>query len=135
MELPANVTASKLYALVAQDGDLLFALKAMRKVVEALAQTTNATVPSYTDHTVRHMDALWAVSDEIITEPEIARMTSAEAFLLGAAFYLHDIGNGVCGDPRRAEKTASVCALPVVHVRGAGATQIGAGICCATPWP
>jgi histidine kinase/DNA gyrase B/HSP90-like ATPase len=99
VELPANVTASKLYALVAQDGDLLFALKAMRKVVEALAQTTNATVPSYTDHTVRHMDALWAVSDEIITEPEIARMTSAEAFLLGAAFYLHDIGMAYAATP------------------------------------
>jgi hypothetical protein len=92
VELPANVTGTNLYAKLAADNDLLSTLNAMRSVVEALARTTSSTVPSYTDHTIKHMDALWAVSDQILTESEVDRMTPAEAFLLSAGFYLHDVG-------------------------------------------
>jgi hypothetical protein len=92
VELPTNVTGTNLYARLAADKDLLSALTSMRKVVEALAGTTNSTVPSYTDHTIKHMDALWAVSDQILTGSEVERMTPAEAFLLSAGFYLHDVG-------------------------------------------
>jgi len=38
------------------------------------------------------MDALWFVAEQILTPAEIDNLTPAEAFLIGAAFYLHDIG-------------------------------------------
>jgi len=64
----------------------------MRSVVASLAETTNRTVPDFTDHTVRHMDALWRVADQVLTQAEIATLTPAEAFILCSGFYLHDIG-------------------------------------------
>jgi hypothetical protein len=92
MELPAIVTNSRLFGVLSSDDELLWPLKAMRTVVASLASTTNRSVPTYTDHTVKHMDALWGISDQIITIDESALITPTEAFLLAASFYLHDIG-------------------------------------------
>lgn len=64
----------------------------MRDVAESLAATTSRTVPNFTDHTIRHMDALWRLAEKILTHEEINKLTSAETFLLGCGFYLHDIG-------------------------------------------
>lgn len=38
------------------------------------------------------MDALWSVADVVLTEPEMALLSAGEAFVLAAAFYLHDLG-------------------------------------------
>jgi hypothetical protein len=92
MHLPQNVTKTHLYKVVSVDEELLSILHSVRRVVEALAATTSRSVPTYTDHTVKHMDALWSVADQIITPEEIGELTPAEAFLIGISFYLHDVG-------------------------------------------
>ena len=38
------------------------------------------------------MDALWGVTDRILTAAEVAGLSHGEAFLLACGFYLHDIG-------------------------------------------
>ena len=92
MGLPQNILDSKLYSKLAEDRALEHILIDMRSVVASYAKTTIRTVPNFTDHTVSHMDALWVVSEQVLTQAEIQQLTPAEAFLLGTGFYLHDIG-------------------------------------------
>jgi hypothetical protein len=91
-ELPQSVLQGRLYRRLLDDEDLAGQLRSIRGVVLALADTTSRTVPNFTDHTVRHMDALWTVAERVLTPDEIDCLTAAEAFLLGCGFYLHDIG-------------------------------------------
>jgi hypothetical protein len=92
MDIPSVITSSKLYDRLTGDRELLSAVLSLRKVAGSLAATVSRTVPSFTDHTIRHMDALWSVSDRILTPSEVATLSHGEAFLLGCSFYLHDIG-------------------------------------------
>jgi hypothetical protein len=92
MEFPFTVSNSRLFAKLTDDAELLASLRSLRAVVAALAETTARSVPDYTDHTIRHMDALWSVAEQILTPEEIDVLTPAEAFLLCCGFYLHDIG-------------------------------------------
>jgi hypothetical protein len=55
------------------------------------------------------MDALWGVTEKVLTPDEITRMTSAEAFLLATGFYLHDIGMAYAAT---AEGLARIRSLP-----------------------
>jgi Histidine kinase-, DNA gyrase B-, and HSP90-like ATPase len=91
-EVPQLVVQCRLYRRLLDDEDLAGQLRSIRGVVLALADTTSRTVPNFTDHTVRHMDALWTVAERVLTPDEMDRLTAAEAFLLGCGFYLHDIG-------------------------------------------
>jgi len=100
MDLPEKVIESRLYGTLTKDRELLSILQSVREVVEALAATTDCTVPNYTDHTVKHMDALWGVADQIFTVEESNLLTPAEAFLLGVNFYLHDIGMAYAATPK-----------------------------------
>jgi histidine kinase/DNA gyrase B/HSP90-like ATPase len=68
------------------------ALRTLRANCAALAARVSALMPEYTDHSVRHMDALWSVADELLTPEELNRISPGEAFLLASSFYLHDIG-------------------------------------------
>lgn len=92
MNLPQIIMSSRLFGRLREDDELLSAVRALRSNVEALASTTNRTVPDFTDHTIRHMDALWGVADVVLTASETAALNAAEAFLLTTGFYLHDIG-------------------------------------------
>ena len=92
MGLTQNILDSKLCSKLAEDRALEHILIDMRSVVASYAKTTIRTVPNFTDHTVSHMDALWVVSEQVLTQAEIQQLTPAEAFLLGTGFYLHDIG-------------------------------------------
>ena len=92
MDLPKSIQESDLYAKLREDQDLFSIVVSLRDVTAKLAQTISNTLPSFTDHSILHMDALWKISSEILTPVEISNMTSAEAFLLTAAFYLHDVG-------------------------------------------
>ncbi len=92
MELPAVLTNSRVYAQLAEDRELLSAVVALRSVAGSLADTVTRTVPTFTDHTLRHMDALWGIADKILLPAETDRLTPGEAFVLGCGFYLHDIG-------------------------------------------
>jgi hypothetical protein len=77
---------------LAQDPDLQSSLGNLRRTAEQLAETIARDAPGFTDHSIRHMDALWSVAEKILTNIEIEALSPAEAFLLTAGFYLHDIG-------------------------------------------
>ena len=52
-------------------------------------------MPEFTDHTISHMDGLWRITDSVLTSGEIQAVTTSEAFVLGACFYVHDLGMAV----------------------------------------
>lgn len=92
MDIPSVVAGSKLHELLAGDSELLNAVHSLRSVAGSLAESVSRTVPGFTDHTIRHMDALWGVTDRVLTESEVANLSPGEGFLLACGFYLHDIG-------------------------------------------
>jgi hypothetical protein len=92
VSIPEAVLQKKLFQRLAGDSDLVSILGSLRNVVVSFAETTTRSVPDFTDHTIRHMDALWGVGEQILSDDEIDALTSAEVFLLGCGFYLHDIG-------------------------------------------
>lgn len=92
MTFPTEVKNSLLYRKLSTDSELLSAIDGLRAKSEALASTLIRDASMFTDHTIRHMDALWLVAEKILTPNEIDALSAAEAFLLAAGFYLHDIG-------------------------------------------
>lgn len=92
MTTEVPIENSGLYQRLSEDQELLQTLLSLRKIVKSLAATIQRSAPSFTDHTVRHMDSLWIVTDKILTPQEMQRLTTGEAFLLSTSFYLHDIG-------------------------------------------
>jgi Histidine kinase-, DNA gyrase B-, and HSP90-like ATPase len=92
MPMPSSVSTSLLYKKLSTDSELLNAIESLRNKSEALAATIIRDASMFTDHTVRHMDALWLVTEKILTQTEIDGLSAAEAFLLAAGFYFHDIG-------------------------------------------
>lgn len=92
VDIPHVVTRSNLYGRLSGDPELLTAVLSLREVAGRLADTVSRTVPAFTDHTIRHMDALWGVTDRVLTPQEVTALSYGEAFLLACGFYLHDIG-------------------------------------------
>ncbi|MCD2135887.1 ATP-binding protein [Rhodococcus qingshengii] len=64
-----------------------------RRRVEPLAGEIALSVPGYTDHSLLHCDSLWDITDVVagVDYP----LTPAEAFCLGGAFLIHDLGMGL----------------------------------------
>lgn len=62
-----------------------------------IAEEIKRAYPSLTVHGITHLDALWEVAD-IIAGPDYP-LTPAEAFVLGGAFLVHDLGNGLAAYP------------------------------------
>lgn len=92
MDIPQSVLASTLYTVLQKDPELTELIRSVRQVVARYASMSIRTIPTYTDHTVAHMDALWQVTDQVRLPAEIITFTAAEAFLLASSFYLHDLG-------------------------------------------
>ena len=69
------------------------AFEAFRARVSPLAAEIALSVPNYTDHSIAHCDSLWSITDQIITEDY--PLNPAEAFVLGGAFLVHDLGMGL----------------------------------------
>lgn len=61
-----------------------------REHTEKVAGEISAILPNYTVHDITHIDALWDTTDLIISESY--SINPAEAFVLGGAFLLHDLG-------------------------------------------
>lgn len=64
-----------------------------RSHVEPVASEIALSVPGYTDHSIRHCDALWDITDLLLTKD--FPLNPAEAFVLGGAFLVHDLGMGL----------------------------------------
>jgi hypothetical protein len=60
------------------------------------------SLPEFTVHDVTHLDALWEMAD-LIAGPDY-HLTPTEAFVLGGAFLIHDLGNGLAAYPKGKEE-------------------------------
>jgi hypothetical protein len=65
--------------------------------VALLAAEIHRHLPDYTVHDITHLDALWEMAD-IITKRSYT-LTPTEAFVLGGAILLHDLGMGLASYP------------------------------------
>jgi Histidine kinase-, DNA gyrase B-, and HSP90-like ATPase len=73
------------------------ALLGLRDNAELCAQTIRQQLPELTVHDVTHADALWGIADQI-AGPKVT-LNPVEAFVLGAAFYTHDLALGLAAFP------------------------------------
>jgi hypothetical protein len=64
-----------------------------RATVEPLAAEIARSMPMFTDHSIAHIDALWDTAS-LVTGGSFP-INAAEAFVLGGAFLLHDVGMGL----------------------------------------
>jgi hypothetical protein len=62
-----------------------------------LATEIARDLPDYTVHDISHIDSLWHLADLIAGEN--INLTPPEAFVLGGAFLVHDLGNGLAAYP------------------------------------
>jgi hypothetical protein len=62
-----------------------------------VADEIKRAYPSLTVHGLTHLDALWEMADLIVGADY--PLTPAEAFVLGGAFLVHDLGNGLAAYP------------------------------------
>jgi hypothetical protein len=70
---------------------------AFRDKAIVLANEVAKDLPSLTVHDATHLDALWQVADQIVGEDY--PFTPTEAFVLGGAFLLHDLGMALASYP------------------------------------
>lgn len=73
------------------------ALLGLRENAELCAQTIRQQLPELTVHDVTHADALWGIADQIAGAK--VTLNPVEAFVLGAAFYTHDLALGLAAFP------------------------------------
>jgi hypothetical protein len=64
-----------------------------RENVLPLAEEIKVSMPMFTDHGIEHIDSLWDTASRLIDED--FPINPAEAFVLGGAFLLHDLGMGL----------------------------------------
>lgn len=69
-----------------------------RRRVELLASEIHRNLPDYTVHDISHLDALWEMADIIAGKG--FPLTPTEAFVLGGAILLHDLGMGLASYPQ-----------------------------------
>lgn len=72
-----------------------------RDRAESLAGEIACDLPDYTVHDITHLDALWKLAS-LITGPNFP-LTPTEAFVLGGAFLIHDLGMGLAAYPNGIE--------------------------------
>ena len=72
-------------------------LRAMRSRAAQLASQIATDLPEFTAHDVSHLDALWGMADLIADEAIV--LTPPEAFVLGGAILIHDLGLAVAAYP------------------------------------
>jgi hypothetical protein len=68
-----------------------------RETVAPLAGEIAISMPMFTDHSIDHIDALWDTASLIVGDD--FPLNPAEAFVLGGAFLLHDLGMGLAAFP------------------------------------
>jgi len=73
-------------------------LEKFRGKAAVLAKEISITLPEYTVHDINHIDALWDMAGLIV--PKTFDINPAEAFVLGGAFLLHDLGMALAAYPK-----------------------------------
>lgn len=109
--LPVKITRTGIWqrTLAFQEGDidsssrsrLRNAFLMFRERAEMLSKEISRDLPEFTVHDITHIDALWELADLVIG-PEYP-LTPAEAFILGGAFLIHDLGMALAAYPEGKE--------------------------------
>ena len=109
MELSKTITQSHLWdhALAPRDPDehkeererLRSAFVLFRERASVLALEIEKDLPGITVHDVTHLDALWELASLIAGDGYT--LNPAEAFVLGGAILLHDLGMSLAATPNR----------------------------------
>ena len=91
--------------------NLRYAYQGFRKKAATLAAEIHKDLPDLTVHDVTHIDALWTTASLLTgydSDPKTPTVdfNPGEAFVLGGAFLLHDLGNALAAYPDR-EKVVS----------------------------
>lgn len=73
-----------------------------RERAKLLASEIALVLPEFTVHDITHIDALWETA-ELVTRDDY-ELTPAEAFVLGGAFLIHDLGMGLASFPNGIEE-------------------------------
>jgi Histidine kinase-, DNA gyrase B-, and HSP90-like ATPase len=92
MTLPREIIDSALWKRLLQMDLYAATIKEIRSIADPLAAQIAHSLPDLTDHSSRHMDALWGVADQVLSGAEMDALSPSEAFALGACFYIHDLG-------------------------------------------
>ncbi|MBS1902303.1 MAG: ATP-binding protein [Bacteroidetes bacterium] len=87
-----KIEETKLWLAMNAAPELQHELLSIRSNCEKIADRVQVVLPGYTDHSVRHMDALWGIAEVVFTDKELERFSASEVFVLGASFYFHDLG-------------------------------------------
>lgn len=77
---------------------LRVALARLRERASHIAADISRDLPDYTRHDDPHFEGLWQVAD-LATGPGFPALTPTEAFMLGAAFLVHDLGMAFAAYP------------------------------------
>lgn len=86
------------------------ALLNFRERASTLSDEIAAVLPDFTVHDVTHLDALWRLAD-LLCGPNYA-FNPCEAFVLGGAFLLHDLGMALAAYPDGVEGLQKTEACP-----------------------
>jgi len=76
---------------------LRVAYLAFRDRAKFIAGDIPLELREYTVHDITHLDALWEIAD-LVAGPDV-RLSPTEAFVLGGAFLVHDLGMGLAAWP------------------------------------
>jgi hypothetical protein len=104
---PTTISGTGLWKRVRKNPEYQNELLKIRKFAAKLGEKIAPALPEYTDHSISHMDALWKIADSVLTASETAKFSPGEAFLLGAAFYLHDLGMAASVTKKGSEEVRS----------------------------
>ncbi|MBE9592617.1 MAG: ATP-binding protein, partial [Proteobacteria bacterium] len=73
-----------------------------RERAKMLAGEISRDLPDFTVHDISHIDALWEMAELVAGQDFV--LTPPEAFVLGGAFLIHDLGMGVAAYPNGIEE-------------------------------
>jgi hypothetical protein len=76
---------------------LRVAFMAFRARAQVLAAEINRDLPEFTVHDISHVDSLWEMAD--LVAGSNYELTPTEAFVLGGAFFVHDLGLSLAAYP------------------------------------
>lgn len=79
--------------------------RSFRNRVEILANQISGDIKSLTVHDIKHIDALWETADTILGDNY--PVTPTEAFVLGGAFLVHDLGLALASYPNGLDELKS----------------------------
>ncbi len=105
--LSEAIKQTRIFQRISVRQDYINTIESLRNIAEVLGRQIEHLVPDYTDHSIRHMDALWSVASVLLTAEETDRCRVEELFLLCCTFYVHDLGMAIACTKEGVERLRS----------------------------